>query len=74
MDISRPTETVANGLSLPSLTPWSAPSPTPRRNELAVPWAETEEFWGQADPATLAKFLAKLAGLAIHAQQKEQHL
>jgi len=45
-----------------------------RLNDVAVPWAETEEFWGQADPAALAEFLAKLAGLATRAQQKEQHL
>jgi hypothetical protein len=29
--------------------------------EVAVPWSETEEFWGGADPDTLAEWLIDLA-------------
>lgn len=36
-------------------------------SEVAVPWSQTEEFWGQADPAELAEDLHHLAGLATRA-------
>ena len=34
---------------------------------VAVPWSQTEEFWGQGDPADLADFLRDLAALARRA-------
>ena len=35
--------------------------------EVAMPWSQTEEFWGQADPGDLAEFLRDLAALARRA-------
>lgn len=36
-------------------------------DEVAVPWSQTDEFWGAADPAELAAALKELAGLARRA-------
>lgn len=36
----------------------------------ALPWSQTEEFWGEADPAPLAGFLARLADLARGARER----
>ncbi|WP_456845973.1 hypothetical protein [Cellulomonas sp. P5_C6] len=35
----------------------------------ALPWSQTEEFWGEADPAPLAGFLGRLADLARGARE-----
>lgn len=35
--------------------------------EVAVPWSQTEEFWGQGDPTDLTEFLRELAALARRA-------
>lgn len=45
-----------------------------RLSEVAVPWSQTEEFWGQADPEVLAGFLREFAGLARRAQGAGQRL
>lgn len=42
--------------------------------EVAVPWSQTEEFWGQADPEELAEFLRDFAALARRAEQAGQRL
>ncbi len=39
-------------------------APDERLGELAGPWSEIEEFWGQGDPAALTDFLARLKQLA----------
>ncbi|MFT4084711.1 MAG: hypothetical protein QM638_19200 [Nocardioides sp.] len=36
--------------------------------DVALPWSQTEEFWGQGDAAALAQFLRDLAGLARRAE------
>ena len=41
---------------------------------VAQPWAQTEEFWGDADPGDLAEFLGELSGLARRAQANGQRL
>lgn len=41
---------------------------------VAVPWSQTEEFWGEGDPQILASVLGELAGLARRARQKDQRL
>jgi len=41
---------------------------------VAKPWSQTEEFWGQGDPAVLASFLGDLAGLARRARQSGENL
>ena len=45
-----------------------------RLSEAAVPWSQTEEFRGQADPAVLAWFLREVAGLARRAEGAGQRL
>ena len=45
-----------------------------RLTELAVPWSQTEEFWGQGDPQSLAAFLTSLGRLAQRASEKGQRL
>jgi hypothetical protein len=40
----------------------------------AVPWAQTEEFWGQGDPQILERFLRNLAGLARQARDTDRRL
>ncbi|WP_146905335.1 hypothetical protein [Cellulomonas aerilata] len=37
---------------------------------VAVPWSETDEFWGQGDPEDLAALLGRLADLARDARAK----
>jgi hypothetical protein len=39
-----------------------------RLAEVAVPWAETEEFWGQGDPEVLAGVLVSLSALVRDAR------
>lgn len=39
-----------------------------RLAEVAVPWSQTEEFWGQADPTDLTEFLREFAALARRAE------
>lgn len=45
-----------------------------RLAEVAVPWSQTEEFWGQADPEELAEFLRDFASLARGAEEAGQRL
>jgi len=45
-----------------------------RLAELAVPWSQTEEFWGEGEPEVLSTFLNSLAGLARQAQEKQERL
>jgi hypothetical protein len=45
-----------------------------RLAEVAVPWSETEEFWGAGDPAELTPVLRDLAALARRARSDGQHL
>ncbi|MGH3392297.1 MAG: hypothetical protein ACRDOO_25785 [Actinomadura sp.] len=41
-----------------------------RLAEVAEPWAETEEFWGDADPEILTGVLCELAELARRARDR----
>jgi hypothetical protein len=41
---------------------------------VAVPWSQTEEFWGRGDPAALAGFLRELSQLARHAHDGDSRL
>ncbi|MDX6431125.1 MAG: hypothetical protein QOE54_3491 [Streptosporangiaceae bacterium] len=41
-----------------------------RLAEVAVPWSQTEEFWGQGDPEALTELLSELSGLARRAEEK----
>ena len=45
-----------------------------RLAEVAIPWAATEEFWGQADPRELAGVLTELASLAARAAGSRERL
>ena len=45
-----------------------------RLAEVAVPWSQTEEFWGEGDPDVLGSFLRDLAGLARDARGRGQRL
>ncbi len=45
-----------------------------RLQELAVPWAQIEEFYGQADPTDLSHFLMQLRDLAAQATDSGQHV
>jgi hypothetical protein len=45
-----------------------------RLAEVAEPWSETEEFWGDADPDILADALWELAGLAGRARDRGHRL
>ncbi len=40
--------------------------------EVSVPWSQTEEFYGQADPAVLAEVLKELAALSVQAREEEK--
>lgn len=42
--------------------------------EVALPWSQTEEFWGDGDPQVLSGFLSELAGLAHDAVERQQRL
>lgn len=44
------------------------------RREVSARWAETEEFWGQADPGVLARRLDELSVLARAAQDSGERL
>ncbi|MFB6724966.1 hypothetical protein ACFCV3_32615 [Kribbella sp. NPDC056345] len=41
---------------------------------VAVPWSQTEEFWGSADPEILADVLTDLADLARRAEANGERL
>lgn len=43
-------------------------------DQVAVPWSETEEFWGDGDPVELTLLLKDLAALARSAQSKGHQL
>ncbi|WP_089155325.1 hypothetical protein [Micromonospora sp. NBS 11-29] len=42
--------------------------------EVAVPWSETEEFWGQGEPSILAEVLIELGVLARRATARDERL
>jgi hypothetical protein len=41
---------------------------------IAVPWSQTEEFFGQGDPQILTRLLHELAALALRARTKDERL
>jgi len=41
---------------------------------VAKPWCDTEEFWGQGEPAAVATFLVDLAALARRAKERGERL
>ncbi len=45
-----------------------------RLADLAIPWAQTDEFRGVADPAVLAEFLGSFADLAQFATERAERL
>jgi hypothetical protein len=45
-----------------------AQTPTEHLRELAQPWAQIEEFWGQGDPSHLSEFLTELQQMSKSAQ------
>jgi len=45
-----------------------------RLAEVAVPWAQTEEFWGLGEPDALAVLLCDLAALAREAAENDKRL
>ena len=45
-----------------------------RLRSVAVPWSQTEEFFGHGDPEILAGVLGELAGLARRARGKDERL
>jgi hypothetical protein len=49
-------------------------APESQLREIAVEWAQTEEFWGQADPAALAEILIELGSLAREATARNERL
>ncbi|WBB74321.1 hypothetical protein O7602_01800 [Micromonospora sp. WMMD1128] len=51
-----------------------ADAPESRLREVARPWSETEEFWGQGDQSVLAEVLIELAGLARRATTRDERL
>jgi hypothetical protein len=57
-----------------SLTEALATASDDRLTEVAVPWSQTEEFWGQGDPQDLGSFLLELAQLARTAQLRGERL
>ena len=40
----------------------------------ALPWSQTDEFWGRGDPQALAAVLHELAGLARRAHDRDERL
>ncbi|MEW2330705.1 hypothetical protein AB0880_23175 [Micromonospora chersina] len=42
--------------------------------EVAAPWSQIEEFWGQREPADLAETLIELAALARSATARHERL
>lgn len=51
-----------------------AAAPESRLREVAVPWSQTDEFWGQGEPSILAEALIELAGLARRAATRAERL
>lgn len=45
-----------------------------RLSSIAIPWSQTQEFWGQGDPDTLAGLLGELAELARRARARNERL
>ncbi|WP_334613759.1 hypothetical protein [Micromonospora sp. CPCC 205556] len=45
-----------------------------RLDAVAVPWSQTEEFWGHGDPEVLAEFLRELSQLAHQARDRDHRL
>jgi hypothetical protein len=41
---------------------------------VAVPWSQTEEFWGQGDPQDLKRLLHELAELARRARSRDERM
>jgi hypothetical protein len=57
-----------------SLTTALAAATPARLAEAAVPWSQSEEFWGAGDPDTLAAILNDLADLARRAQSRRHRM
>jgi hypothetical protein len=57
-----------------TLTEALASASDDRLAEIAVPWSETEEFWGAGDPEVLVPFLRQFAQLARTARLRDEHL
>jgi hypothetical protein len=45
-----------------------------RLSAVAVPWSQTEEFWGMGDPGDVADGLRRLASLARNAVERGERL
>jgi len=45
-----------------------------RLDEVDVPWSQTEEFWGQAEPTHLAVFLRSMSSLSRRASERGDKL
>jgi hypothetical protein len=41
---------------------------------VAVPWSQTDEFWGRGDPEDLASLLSELAALARRARDRDERM
>lgn len=57
-----------------SVTTALAEAGNDRLSGVAVPWSQTEGFWGAGDPEVLAGFLGDLSGLARRARDRDQRL
>lgn len=57
-----------------SLVASLASASSDRLAEVAVPWSQTEEFWGHGQADALAGFLEELAQLAQLARSSGQHM
>lgn len=57
-----------------TLTQALANLPRARARDIAVAWAQTEEFWGAADPDDLQSVLLDLSALAARARANSQSL
>lgn len=57
-----------------SLVAALAAADDPRLEQVAQPWSQTEEFWGDGDPVMLAGLLKDLAAMARQAQSAGHRL
>lgn len=57
-----------------SLTSTLAEATEQTLTQVAIPWSETEEFWGEGDPVALTALLEELAALARNAHNNGHQL